>query len=125
MEKSCTETVDIAAEIFRPVAQSLRRDVVWRPPNLSSGFGPFPCHACQTEVADLGGVFVSKQDVGRLYIAMDKTLLVGRTQPSCDLNPALKDLLLWQLFPFFNEIIEAPMIDQLHHHIKLPVISSG
>ena len=55
---------------------------------------------------------------------MNQTLAVRRTQSFRDLNAGLKHLLFGQAISLFDEIIEASMIDQLHHHIKLFVIGS-
>ena len=125
MKKRRAEAIDIATKILRLVAQSLRRDIVWRSPNLGLYFGYLCGGACQAEIAYLRDVFVNEQNVGWFNIAMDETLPTRRTQPFGDLNAGLKHLLFRQSSSLLYEIVEASMINQLHHDVKLTMIGSG
>src|SRR5437667_11547437 len=82
------------------------------------------CEGGEAEVANLCGLFIDKQNVGRLHVSMDQTLPVSCTQASCNLDPDVENLLFRQAALRLDEIVETSVIHQLHHHIKLAVVSS-
>ena len=86
MKKSGPETVNVAPEIVRLIVQSFRRDVVRRTPNFATCFG---CYSSQSEIADLGHVFVGEKNVGRLHVAMNQAFGVCRAQAFGGLNARL------------------------------------
>ena len=124
MEKRRAEAVDVAAKILRRVVQSLRCDIIGRPPNLTSIFRALRRHAREAEVADLRRVFVDEEDVRGFDVAMNEPFCIRRPQAFRDLNAGLKHLFFRQMFSLLYKIIQAAVIDQLHHQIKLPVIGT-
>src|SRR5437867_6260779 len=103
MKKSGPETVNVAPEIFRLIVQSFRRDVVRGTPNFATCFS---CYSSQSEIADLGHVFVGKKNVGRLHVAMNQAFSICRAQAFGGLNARLQHLLFRQTGMLFDEIVE-------------------
>ena len=124
MIQSRAKTVEIAAKIFRLVVQSLRRDVIRRPPNLILRFRILPgCHR-QTKIADLRRRFVREKNVARLHVAMNKSLLMRGPQTPCDLNPGIQNLPFIHAPLLRHPVVETSLIHQLHHEIELAVVAA-
>src|SRR6266536_5961062 len=83
-----------------------------------------PRSACEAEVTYLCGVFIDKQNIGRLNVTMNQTLLMRGTQSFRDLNAGLDHSFFAQACSLLDQIVEASMIHELHHHIILSVIRS-
>ena len=82
-------------------------------------------NAGQAKVADLRRVLIDKENIGRFDVAMNETFAMAGPQSFCDLDAGFKHLFFRQPFLMLDKIIQAPMIDQFHHEIKLSVIDSG
>ena len=55
---------------------------------------------------------------------MDEPFFLRRDQTVCDLDADFENALFRHAFQLRDQIIEAPVIDQFHHHIKLTVIAA-
>src|SRR6266496_103101 len=77
------------------VVQSFRRDIFGGSPNDTPNAPTLRPGAGKTEVADFCRVFVDKQNISRLHIAVNQTSPVRGTQSLCNLNANLED-------PFFR-----------------------
>ena len=82
-------------------------------------------NAGQAKVADLRRILIDEENVGRFHVAMNKAFPMRGPEPFCDLNAGFEHLFLRQTRLLLDKIIQAPVIDQLHHQIKLSVIGSG
>src|SRR6266480_4506391 len=80
MKQRCAEAVNVATKVLRSVPQSLGRDVRRRSPDHAITLcilRLLRCKGGDTEVANLRRLFVDKQNVGRLHVAMNQTLPVS------------------------------------------------
>ena len=127
MKERCAEAVNVTAKVLRVVAQSLGRDIRRRSPDYAIAryiLRMLRCKGRETEVANLCRLFINKQDVSRLHISMNQTLPVSCAKSSRDLDANVDHLVFRQPDLRFDEIIEASVIDQFHHDIKLAVVGS-
>src|SRR6266496_264995 len=75
-----------------------------------------PRSACEAEVTYLCGVFIDKQNIGRLNVTMNQTLLMRGTQSFRDLNAGLDHSFFAQACSLLDQIVEASMIHELQRH---------
>ena len=78
VKKGGTETINIAAKIFRLIIQPFRRDVIRRAPDGAASLHMRLGNSCQTEITDLRHPFFVEQNIGRFDVAMDQPFLVSR-----------------------------------------------
>ena len=80
MKQRCAKAVNVAANVLRLVAQSLRRDIRRRSPDHTIALCMLRllrCKGGEAEVANLRRLFIDKQNVGRLHVSMNQTLPVS------------------------------------------------
>ena len=80
MKQRCAKAVNVAANVLRLVAQSLRRDIRRRSPDHAIALcmlRMLRCKGGEAEVANLRRLFIDKQNVGRLHVSMNQTLPVS------------------------------------------------
>src|SRR5436309_14634726 len=80
MKQRCAEAVNVAAKVLRSVPQSLGRDVRRRSPDHTIALcilRLLRCKCGDAEIANLRRLFIDKQNVGRLHVAMNQTLPVS------------------------------------------------
>ena len=94
MKKRSPEAVDIAAKVLRFVVQPLGGDVIRRAPDFASGLGFVFEHAGQTEIHNLRGVRVGKENVARFHVAVDESLFRRGFESLGDLHADLEHLRL-------------------------------
>ena len=80
------------------------------------------CERSEAEVADLRRLLVDEQNVGRLHVSMNQALPVSCAKSSRDLDANVEHLVFRHPALRLDEIIEASIIDEFHHHIKLAVV---
>jgi len=80
MKQRCAKAVNVAANVFRLVAESLRRDIGRRSPEHTIApriLRLLCCEGGEAEVANLCRLFIGKQNVGRLHVSMNQALPVS------------------------------------------------
>src|SRR4030095_13234709 len=124
MKQRCAKAVNVAANVLRLIAQSLRRDIRRRPPDHAVAMWILRCECSEAEVADLRRLLVDEQNVGRLHVSMNQTLPVSCAKSSRDLDANVEHLVFRHPALRLDEIIETSTIDQFHNDIKLAVVHS-
>ena len=119
VKERASKTVDVAAEILRLVVQPLGRDVVRRAPNFPPGPRFVLQQAGQTEIHDLRGVGVGKEDVAGFDIAVNQPLLRSGLQSLRDLRADFEHLRFRYPGLDGHEVIQRSLLDQFHREIKL------
>ena len=119
VKERASKTVDVAAEILRLVVQPLGRDVVRRAPNFPPGPRFVLQQAGQTEIHDLRGVGVGKEDVAGFDIAVNQPLLRSGLQSLRDLRANFEHLRFRYPGLDGHEVIQRSLLDQFHREIKL------
>src|SRR5262245_9915010 len=89
MEQRRSQRIHVGAEILRFLVELLRSHIVGRAPNLTAHALLLLHEYSQTEVHDLGSLGVREENVPRLYITVDQTVLPCGPQAGGDLNADL------------------------------------
>src|ERR1044071_137430 len=124
MKERCAKAVNVAANVLRLIAQSLRGHIRRRPPDHATALCILRCKGSEAEGANLRRLFIDKQNVGRLHISMNQTLPLSCAKSSRYLDANIEHLVFRHPALRFDKIVKTSMIDQFHHYIKLTVVHS-
>ena len=122
-----SQTEQVGPRINRQALGLFGRHVLRRAGHVA---GPRHAHvvgsASQTEVGDLDPLdAVFQEDVRRLDVAMDDTLLVGSGQPGGDLQTNPQSLLQAELPLAVDLLLQRLAIDEFHHQVGWSTLLDG
>ena len=117
VEKRRRQRIHIAPEILRRTIQLLRRHIERRRPHLPLLLVLLLHQNRQTKVHDLRRLIIRKQNVPRLDVAMDQSLLQPRPQAARNLRTHLQRTILRNLRPVRHQAVQTARAHHLHRQI--------